>query len=103
DEAADADDPVAEAADVHVAFRVHLREREEREVEAAAVVEVELRRLLDHGREILSAARVASGDRRAADDALLVGEMHGVEDALLGSDRGQAGRDTRPEIADGAR
>ena len=74
DEAADADDPVAEAADVDVAFGVDLGEREEREIETAAIVEIELRGLLDHRGEVLPAARVAARDRRAADDALLVGQ-----------------------------
>ncbi len=95
DESADADDPVAETADVDVALRVDLGEREKREVQAAAVVEVELRRLLDHRREVLSAARIAAGDRRAADQPLLVGQEHGVEQAFLGRDRRQAGRRRR--------
>jgi hypothetical protein len=59
DEAADADDPVAEAADVDVALAVDLGERQKCQVEPAAVVEVELRRLLDHRGEVLPAARVA--------------------------------------------
>src|SRR6266550_4440933 len=46
DEAADADDPVAEAAHVDVAFRVYLRKRQEGEIESATIVEIELRRLL---------------------------------------------------------
>ena len=40
--------------------RVDLGEGQEREIEPAAVVEVELRRLLDHRREVLPAAGVAA-------------------------------------------
>src|SRR6266702_6466710 len=60
DEATHADDLVAEAADIHVALRVDFGERKEREIEAAAVIEVELRRLFDHRGKILRAARIAA-------------------------------------------
>src|SRR6185437_5482099 len=102
DEAADADDPVAEAAHVDVALCIDLGERQEREVEPAAIVEIELRRLLDHRREILPAAGIAPGDRGAADDALLVRQMHGVEQAFFSGDRRDAGRYAGAEIADRA-
>ena len=49
DEAAGAGKARAEAADVDVAFRVDLRHAEARHVESAAVVEVELLVLVDHG------------------------------------------------------
>src|SRR5262249_36569497 len=47
DETAHADDLGAEAADVDTASRIDFRERKEGDVEAAAVVEVELVRLID--------------------------------------------------------
>ena len=56
DEAARADDPVAESADIDIALRIDLCERKEREVQSAAVIKIELRRLFDHRREILTAA-----------------------------------------------
>ena len=73
DEPTDTNDPVAETTHVDVTFGVDFREGQEREIETTAVVEIELRRLLDHRREVLSAARIAAHDRRSADDALLVG------------------------------
>ncbi len=102
DEAAHADDLVAKAAHIHVALGIDLREGQEGEIEPAAIVEIELRRLLDHGGEILAAAGIAAGDRRAADHALLVGQVHFLEQAFLRRHRRQPGRDAGTQIADGA-
>ena len=74
DEAADADDLVGEAADVDAPRRIDLDEGQEGEVEPAAVVEVELVGLVDHRVVVLRGAGVGPGQRRAADEALLVGE-----------------------------
>src|SRR5690242_20683874 len=41
DESSDADDPVAEAADIDVPLRIDFRERQESEVKPAAIVEIE--------------------------------------------------------------
>ena len=60
DEAADADDLVGEAADVDVAVAVDLGEGQEREVEPAAVVEVELVGLVDHRVVVLRGAGIAA-------------------------------------------
>ena len=90
DEPADTDDLVAETADVDVSLRVDLRKREKRKVQAAAVVKVELGRLLDHGRKVLSPARVPAADRGASDQALLVGQKHCVEQPFLGRNGRQA-------------
>src|SRR5215831_4335636 len=103
DKAADPDDLVAETTDVDVSLGIDLREGQKREVQAAAVVEVELRGLLDHRREVLAATGIAAADRRAADDALLVGEIHGLEQAFLGRNRGQSCRYAGAQIADCAR
>ena len=103
DEPADADDLVAEAADVHVAVRVDFREREEREIETAAIVEVELRRLLDHRGEVLRAARIAACDGRTADQPLLVGEDHRVEQVFFRGDGRESRRNACAEIAHGMR
>ena len=71
DEAAGAGKARAEAADVDVALRVDLRHAEAGQVEAAAVVEVELLVLVDHrlgvdrGAEVQPALRHAADRRRA--------------------------------------
>src|SRR5437867_7968784 len=99
DESTDTDDPIPESADIHVAFGVYLREGKEREIQSPAIVEVELRRLLDHRREILPSTRVATHDWRATDQPLLVGQDCGVEQSFLGRDGRQAGGHTGAEIA----
>ena len=60
DEAADADDLVAEPADVDVARRIDLGEGQEGEIEPAAVIEVELVGLVDHGVVVLRGAGVGA-------------------------------------------
>src|SRR6266550_4220425 len=102
DEAADTDNLVAEAAHVNVALGVDFRKRQEREIETAAVVEIELRWLLDHGSEVLSAARVAARDRRPADDALLIRQNRRVQQSLFRGNRREPGRDTGAKIANRA-
>ena len=102
DEAADADDLVGETADVDVAGRIDLAERQEREIEAAAVIEIELIALVDQRVVVLRGARIRAGHRRAADESLLVGERDPVEDVLFGRDRRDAGRNSGAEIADRA-
>ena len=82
---------------------IDLDERQEREVEPAAVVEVELVGLIDHGVVVLRGAGIRPGQRRAADEALLVGEHDPVEDVLFGGDRRDAGRNAGAEIADRVR
>src|SRR5215831_10284853 len=91
DEASNADDLVAEAADVDVSLRIDLGEGKKREIQPTSVVEIELRGLLDHRREVLATARVAACDRRTADDALLVGEVDRIEQTFLGRNRGKPG------------
>jgi hypothetical protein len=90
DEAAGAGEPRAELADVEVAFGVGLREAEDRDVEAAAVVEVELARLVDHRLRVDRGAEVEPARGDAADDARLGGERQQVEHLLLGGDVGDA-------------
>ena len=87
DEPADANDPVAETADVDIALRVYLGERKKGQIESPAIVEIELRRLIDHRRKILRSARVTAGDRGPPNQALFVGQMHRIEQTLFGGDR----------------
>ncbi len=72
DEAAGPDDPVAEAADIDVAFLIDLGEGQKRELKPAAIIEVELIGLVDNRLIIAARADFVSRCGRAADQALLV-------------------------------
>ena len=85
-------------ANVDVASGIDLAEGQEREVEAAAVVEVKLVGLIDQGVVVLRGAGIHAGDRCTTDEALLVRERHPIEDALLRSDRGDTGRMPAPRL-----
>ena len=90
DEAADARDAPAELADVHVAARVDFGERQDRHVQAAAVVPVELVAGIDHGHLVARHAEVGAGGGDTADVALLHGEGDLVAQVLLGQHGGCA-------------
>src|SRR3954471_23497278 len=100
-EDADTDDRVAEAADIHVAFPVHLSEREKGNVETAAVVEVELIGLVDHRVVVLSRAGIGPHQRRAPNEALLIRQHDLVKEAFFRRDRRHARRNASAEIANG--
>ena len=102
-EAARAADPALEGVDVDVALGVHLGEREARDVEPAAVVEVEHVRLVDHRLVVEPGAALVAGHRHAAEDALLDGQHELVGDALLPGDPPDELADPEAEVADGAR
>ena len=102
DEAAGPHDLVAEAADIDVAGLVDLGKREKRQIEPAAVVEIELIGLVDHRLIVAPGARLVAGRRHAADQALLVGQHHVVDGVFFRRQRGDAGGNARAEIADGA-
>ena len=87
DEAAGAREPLAEAADVDVALRVALREAQAGEVEAAAVVEVELLVLVQHGGRVQGGAEIEPALRQAADHPGLGGERQVFQHPLLGGHR----------------
>ena len=65
DEAAGARQPGAELADVDAALAVGLRHAEEGHVEPAAVVEVELRRLIDQRLDVAGGAEIEPARRHA--------------------------------------
>jgi hypothetical protein len=90
DEAAGAGQALAELADVDVALGIALRQAEHREVEAAAVVEVELIGLVDHGLGVDRRAEVQPAGRDAADHARFGAQGDEVDDALLGRHRRHA-------------
>ena len=69
---------------------VGLRQAEEGDVEPAAVVEVELVRLVDDRLGVHRGAEVEAAGRDAADDAGLGGQREQVDDPLLGGDGGDA-------------
>ena len=85
-EAARPADAALEGVDVDVALGVDLGEGQAGDVKAAAVVEVEHVRLVDHGLVVEAGAALVAGDRDAAEDALLDRQDELVGDALLPGD-----------------
>src|SRR5208282_6209460 len=71
DETARAGELGPELADVEITARIDLGEAEEGHVKSAAVVEVELIRLIDHRLRVGSSAEVEAACRYAADDSRL--------------------------------
>ena len=90
DEAAGADEPPAEAADVDVALAVGLCQAEEGLVQPPAVVEVELIRLVDDRLRIGGRAEAQTAGGHAADGARLDGQRDQVQDPLLVGHGGDA-------------
>ncbi len=88
--------------DVDVAFSIDLREREARDVEATAVVEVEHVRLIDHRLVVEAGTALVAGDWRATEDALLHGQDELVRDALFPGDAADELADPEAEVTDGA-
>ena len=103
DESTEANDAITKTADVDVAVLVDLGKREERQIQSAPVIEVELIGLIDHGHVIGRRARLNAHRRGAADEALFIGQDDAVEDVFLGRDHRQAGGNPGPDIADGRR
>ena len=101
-EAARAADAALEGVDVDVALGVDLGERQAGDVEPAAVVEVEHVRLVDHRLVVEAGAALVAGDRHAAEDALLDGQHELVGDALLPGDPADELADPEAEVADRA-
>ena len=102
DEPAGAREPRTEAAHVDVAVGVDLRHAEARHVEAAAVVEVELLVLVDHGIGVDRRAEIQAALRQAADDAGLGGQRHVVEHLLFVGDLGDTFGHADAEVDDAA-
>ena len=87
DEAADTDDLVAKPGKLTLPAWIDLGERQKGDVEAAAIVEIELVGRVDQRIVVLRGAGIWTGQRRAADEALLVGQDDIIEDIFLGRDR----------------
>ena len=86
DEAPRASELTTEAADIHVARRVDLGKSKTSEIEAAAVIKVELLVLLNDGFGIERGSEVKSALRKASYDSGFGCERQVFENALLGRD-----------------
>ena len=82
----------AELAHVDVAVAVGLGQAQKGHVDAAAVVEIELGRLLDHRFGVRGVAKIEARGRHAANGAGFQRQRHQVLDLLLGGDRRKAFR-----------
>jgi hypothetical protein len=100
DEAARARQPGPELADVDVPLAVGLRHAEEGRVEAAAVVEVELRGLVHQRLDVARRAEVEPAGRQPADGARLGGQRQVLQHPLLVGDAGHALRHADAEVDD---
>src|SRR5262249_39652761 len=103
DEAAGSGEAWPELRDVEVSLAVGLRESEERDVAPAAVVEVELVRLVDDRLRVGGRAEVEAARGNAADDARLGGERDEVQDLLLVRHARDALRHADAEVHDAVR
>ena len=86
DEAPRASELTTEAADIHVARRVDLGKSKTSEIEAAAVIKVELLVLLNDGFGIERGSEVEPALRKASYDSGFGRERQVFENALLGRD-----------------
>ena len=104
DEAARAGQAGAEFADIKVALPVGLGQTQKGDVQAAAVIEIKLRGLVDHRLGVDGRTEIESAGRKPPDDAGLGRQGHGVEDALfIGHDRNAFGHaDAQVDDAVGA-
>ena len=98
DEAAAARHAAVELRDVDVPAGVRLRRAEDRQVEAAAVVIVELLVHADLGERVVGVAEVLVVRGGSADGAGLGGQQRVVGDAFLGEHDPDVGRHTHPEV-----
>ncbi len=100
DEAARAGQDRAEFADVQVAVTIRLRQSEHRHIESAAIVEIELVRLVDHRLRVGRHAEIESAGRHPADHARFGGERDRLQHALLGRHMRDAFRHADAEVDD---
>jgi len=75
--------PRAELADIEIAVAVHLRQSQAGHVQSAAVVKVELGRLIEDGLGIARGAEAEAAGRNASDHAWLGGEREQIDDPFL--------------------
>ena len=83
DEAARARELRPEFADVQIAFAIRLRQPEESEIESAAIVEVELIRLIDDRLRVDAGAEINARRWHSADQSRLRRERDQVDDLFL--------------------
>ena len=86
--------------DIHIALGIGLGQSEEGRVEPAAVVEVELRGLVDDRVRVEGDAEIQPARRRPADRAGLHGEREALPHPLLGRNATDVLRQADPEVDD---
>jgi hypothetical protein len=100
DEAAGTSKARPEFRDVERAELIGLREAQKRDVEAAAVVEIELVGLVDHRLRVDRCAKIHAAGGYAADNAGLCGERDEIGDLFFAGDGGDAFGASDAEIDD---
>ena len=90
----------AETTDIDVPSAIDLREGEESDIKAAAVIEIELGGLLDQRLVVDGGPEVIAADGSAADDPLLDRQRDGVGQAFFREDASNAGRHPIAKIGD---
>ena len=102
DESAGAGEPAAEAADIDVTLLVGLSKAEAGEIEAAAIIEVELLVLVDDRAWIDGRAKIQTSLRQSADDAGFGRQRQHIEKFLFRRDGRHALWHADAEIDDAA-
>src|SRR5690606_8112763 len=97
-EAPHSGEATGETGHVHASLRIDLDRPEHGEIDAAAVVEVELRGLVDDRLGKMAASEAQSRGRHAADGAALDGEGELPEAPRLRRDRGHRLRQADAEV-----
>ena len=100
DEAAASGHFAVEFRDVDVPVRVSLRQAEDRQVQAAAVIVVELLVHTDLGEHVVGMAEVLVVGGSPADSAGLGGQQGVVRNSFFGQDDPDVGRHAHPEVHD---
>ena len=94
---------LAKTADVEIALAIRLGEAEKRDIQAAAVIEVELVRLVDDGLCVGGGAEIEASCRNPAHHAGFGGERDQVDDVFFRRDAGDAFRHADPKIDNAVR
>ena len=100
DEAARARQPRTEFRHIEIALVIRLREPQDRQIQAAPVVEIKLAWLIDDRLRVGGRAEIQAARRYAADHARLGRHREQVENSLLGRDGGNTLRHADPEVDD---
>ncbi len=101
DETARAGDARTEFRDVEIAVPVDLGQPQHRDVQATAIVEIELVGLIDDGLDVGGGAEIQPAGGNAAHHARFGGEGQQIDDLFLGGDVGDTLGHTDAQIHDG--